>query len=160
MPFQKMSTNQPLRSWSTNRVSNRQAIDRSWESFRSMNARIEVRGPIWENRFQELSRARKVGRTCYIREPFSCWATARGTCARPLFEVCPSFTTLSTTTRRVGNIGGVSRKCLLVHWKCEVEELNRISTSMPWKQAWGRDSFGTTQSRAKIRTPMQSRNAI
>lgn len=24
---------------------------------------------------------------------------------------------------------------LLVHWKCEVEELNRISTSMPWKQA-------------------------
>lgn len=48
----------------------------------------------------------------------------------------------------------------LVCWKCEVEELNRISTSMPRKQPVEWDSFGSTQSRAEIRTPVQPWNAI
>lgn len=48
----------------------------------------------------------------------------------------------------------------LVCWKCEVEELNRISTSMPRKQPVEWDSFGNTQSRAEIRTPVQPWNAI
>lgn len=48
----------------------------------------------------------------------------------------------------------------LVCWKCEVEELNRISTSMPRKQPAEWDSFGNTQSRAEIRTPVQPWNAI
>jgi len=162
MPFQKMSTNQPLRLWSTNRVS-RRAIDRSWESFRCrwmLGLKSEDRyGKI---AFQELSRARKVGRTCYIRERFSCWSTARGTCARPFFRGLPSsHNPVYDNEAGRGNIGGTRHgSALLVHWKCEVEELNRISTSMPWKQARGWDSFGTTQSRAKIRTLVQSRNAI
>lgn len=155
MPFQRAS-NQPLNSWSTSRVS-RQATDRSWESLRRRRTRgAEVGRPIWENRFSGLSLGRKVGQTCYIRGSFSRWA--RISCTRPTFSEGLLYDqTRSTDAQRRWR---VTRASGLVCRKCEVEELNRISTSIPRKRARGWDSFGNTQSRAKIRTLVQSRNAI
>lgn len=162
MPFRKVSTNQPLSGrdrrvgWVGRRpidLESRSAVDerRGWSQKTDMGKSL----------FRVIARGKSRSNVLYPRVVLSCWATARGTCARPLFEVCPPSIALSTTTRWAGSVGGASHgSTLLVHWKCEVEELNRISTSMPWKQAWGWDSFGITQSRAKIRTPVQSRNAI
>jgi len=155
MPFRRASTNQPLNSWSTSRGS-RQATDRSWESLRRRRTRgAEVGRPIWENRFSGLSLGRKVGQTCYIRGSFS--RRANQLYSTDLFEGFLHDQTRSTDAQRRWR---VTRASGLVCWKCEVEELNRISTSIPRKRARGWDSFGNTQSRAKIRTLVQSRNAI
>lgn len=116
--------------------------------------------------FRVIARATKVGRTCYIHGSFSRQANPGigYVYSNRFSKGCALTSALSQRRgRRRRRRSGRQRHgsaCLHLVWKCEVEELNRISTSMPRKRAGGRDSFGNSQSRAKIRTLMQPRNAI
>lgn len=130
---------------------------------------LEVGGrPIWENRFSGLSLARKVGRTCYIRGSFVRRGDGVGYVYSTLLRGLPYPLACRRGDEaggraggRTGSVGGASRKRparLLEVRSGRIKSYFNVNAAEASVRP--RDSFGNTQSRAKIRTPLQSRNAI